>query len=315
MSGVIDSLAERHEALRTTVAPGGEHQLIHQHLPPRIRQVDYSLLAPEEREIALGECRLAESEEAFDLVKGPLFRALLIELEPERFVLSLTAHHIICDGASMAVLLEEMAQIYQGKTSTLPAMQFPEYVALSAKNLATAEMQNQRAYWLSQCEELPPVNLPTDRPRAAMKTYNGGRVSVTASPELALKARNAARQSGGTMFMFLLAAFQTLLSRYCRQDEVVTGIPVMGRPFPGSERLVGYCTHLLPVKSRLTTEATVAEFLRQSRTALLDALDHQDFPFSELITAPGPARFEWRFAGLHRLQPGTYLGAAGHSGT
>jgi amino acid adenylation domain-containing protein len=287
MLGVIESLAERHEALRTTVAPGGEHQLVHPHLPPRIRQFDYAALAPEERETALGECRLAESEEAFDLVNGPLFRALLIQLEPERFILSLTAHHIICDGASMALLLDELAQIYQGKMATLPAMQFSEYVALSAKSLATAEMQNQREYWLAQCEALPVVNLPTDRPRTAMKTYRGGRVSITAPRELALAARTAARQSGGTMFMFLLAAFQNLLSRYCRQDEAVTGIPVMGRPFPGCERLVGYCTHLLPVKSRLTTEVTVAEFLRQSRKVLLDALDHQDFPFSELIQQLG----------------------------
>lgn len=287
MRDVIERLAERHEALRTTVTPDGEYQLVHPHLPPRIRQVDYSSLSPEERETALGECRLAESEEAFDLVKGPLFRALLIQLEPERFILSLTAHHIICDGASMALLLEEMAQIYQGKTATLPAMQFSKYVALSAKSLATAELQSQREYWLSQCEALPAVNLPTDRPRTAMKTYRGGRVSVTAPRELALAARTAARQSGGTMFMFLLAAFQNLLSRYCRQDEVVTGIPVMGRPFPGGERLVGYCTHLLPVTSRLTTEATVAEFLRESRKVLLDALDHQDFPFSELIQQLG----------------------------
>lgn len=287
MREVVERLAERHEALRTTVAPGGEYQLVRPHLSPRIRQFDYSSLSPEEREAAVDECRLAESEEAFDLVSGPLFRALLIQLEPERFMLSLTAHHIICDGASMALLLDELAQIYQGKTTTLPALQFSEYVALSAKSLATAEMQTQREYWLAQCEALPAVNLPTDRPRAALKTYRGGRVSVTASRELALAARTAARQSGGTMFMFLLAGFQNLLARYCRQDEVVTGIPVMGRPFPGSERLVGYCTHLLPVRARLTTEATVAEFLRQSRKVLLDALDHQDFPFSELIQQLG----------------------------
>jgi amino acid adenylation domain-containing protein len=292
MASAIERLAERHEALRTTVAQRGEGQLIHRHLPPQIRQLDYSNLSLKERDTSVARCRLAESEEAFDLIGGPLFRALLIQLEPERFLLSLTAHHIICDGTTMAVLLEEMAQIYQGNAAGLTdSMQFPEYVELCAKNVATSEMQAHREYWLSQCEgNLPPVNLPTDRPRSAIRTYKGGRVSAIVPRELAIKMRISARESGGTLFMFLLTAFQYLLSSYTRQDEVVTGIPVMGRPFPSSERLVGYCTHLLPVRSRFKEDATVAEFLQHNRTALLDALDHQDFPFSELIQHLGLRR-------------------------
>ncbi|HEY1403995.1 MAG TPA: amino acid adenylation domain-containing protein, partial [Pyrinomonadaceae bacterium] len=288
----IERLAERHDALRTTVTADGESQIIHERLPPQTRQLDYSALSPQERETSVERCRLAESEEAFDLVKGPLFRALLIRLETNRYLLSLTAHHIICDGTTMGVLLEEMAQIYAGNGGRLPEpMQFPVYLELCARERETPEMVAQREYWLGQCAaDLPAPSLPTDRPRPAMKTYHGGRVSITVAPALAAELRGAARKSGCTLFMFLLGGFAYLLAKYSGQDEVVTGIPVAGRPFPGSERLVGYCTHLLPLRSKLTDEITVGEFLRQNRTALLEALDHQDFPFSELIRQMGDRR-------------------------
>ena len=271
--------------MRTTVAADGESQIVHAHLPPEIREFDYSALAHEERETVVRQRRLAESEEAFELSKGPLFRALLIRLEEERYLLSLTAHHIICDGATMGVLLEEMAQIYAGGGDRLPApMQFPAYVELCAQASTTSEMNAHREYWLAQTQtDLPVLNLPVDRPRPALKTYHGGRVSITVARAASDELRRAARKSGSTLFMFLLAAFEHLLIRYSGQDEVVTGIPVMGRPFPGSERLVGYCTHLLPLRSKLPGGATVGEFLRQRRTALLEALEHQDFPFAELV--------------------------------
>ncbi|MET0647638.1 MAG: amino acid adenylation domain-containing protein [Pyrinomonadaceae bacterium] len=285
MLAAVARLSERHEALRTTVAPDGEAQVIHAHLPPETRLLDYSSLPADERERAVARCRLAESEEAFDLSKRPLFRALLIRLAPEQHILSLTAHHVICDGMTMGVLLEELTRIYAGGGGLLPEpMQFPEYAELCARQSATPEMRAHRDYWLERCaDELPASNLPTDRPRPAMKSYRGGRVSISVGPELAGLWRGAARRNGCTLFMFLLGSFEYTLARYSGQQEVVTGIPVTGRPFPGSERLVGYCTHLLPLRAGLASGTTVAEFLRQTRTALLDALDHQDFPFAELI--------------------------------
>nr|MDQ5836259.1 amino acid adenylation domain-containing protein [Acidobacteriota bacterium] len=286
MLRAVEHLSERHEALRTTVAADGERQVVHERLLPRTQHFDYSALPTEERELAVARCRLAESEEAFDLVKGPLFRAVLIRLEDERHLLSLTAHHLISDGTTMGVLLEELAQIYAGDGALLPEpMQFPTYVELCERASATPEMNAHRGYWLARMREsdLPTLNLPADRPSPALKSYRGGRVSVTVARPSADDLRRAARKSGGTLFMFLLAAFEYLLAIYSGQDEVLTGIPVTGRPFPGSERLVGYCTHLLPLRSKLTGGATVREFLQQSRTTLLEALEHQDFPFSELI--------------------------------
>lgn len=286
MLRAVERLSERHEALRMTVAADGEGQVIHQRLPPRTLHFDYSSLPTEERELAVVRCRLAESEEAFDLVNGPLFRAVLIRLEAERHLLSLTAHHLISDGTTMGVLLEELARIYAGDGARLPEpMQFPAYVELCERASATPEMKSHREYWLARMREgdLPTTNLPVDRPPPAMKSYRGRRVSVTVERAAADEWRLAARQSGNTLFMLLLAAFEYLLAKYSGQDEVLTGIPVTGRPFPGSERLVGYCTHLLPLRSKLASGATVREFLQQSRTALLEALEHQDFPFSELI--------------------------------
>jgi amino acid adenylation domain-containing protein len=276
MLTAVQRLADRHEALRTTISPEGDNQIIHQFM-----RLQIPVIGPLEAD----EWRRKESRQPFELTAEPLFRAALIRLGEDRHLLSLTAHHIICDGATFGVLLRDLADAYRGDGHEPAApLQFSDYLALSEKARETPEMQAHRDYWLSQCAgSSPALNLPLDYPRPAMKTWRGARVTVQVDAEPADAIRAAARRSGCTLYMALLAGFDLLLHRITGQDELVVGVPVTGRSAPESEQLAGYCTHLLPFRSKLQSGWVVSELLTATRSALLDALDHQSYPFAELV--------------------------------
>ena len=285
MAGAIQRLVERHEALRTTIAPEGDAQIVWPALPVQIPLTDYSAFGAEVRQRLLERQRTDECAQPFDLSQGPLFRAGLIRMEENLHLLLLTVHHIVADGSSMGVLLDDIAALYSGgPCATAAPMQFREYLELAEKKRATPAMEAHREYWLAQCAgALPVLNLPADRPRPPVKTYRGARVTWRVEASVADSLRKAARANGCTLYMTLLAGFNLFLHRVTGQDEAIVGIPVTGRPFQGSERMVGYCTHLLPLRSRYTDSATVSEFLKSNRTALLNALDHQEFPFADIV--------------------------------
>ncbi len=288
----VNRIVERHEALRTTISADGEQQLVSSSLHIATTPTDYSALSVEDGAAALEQWRQRESHEPFDLSNGALFRAGLIRLGEDRHVLSLTAHHIIADGTTMGLLLEEIAAIYAGESGDVQAAPVPfrEHLEQVEKQSASPEMEISRSYWLQQCAgELPSLDLPTDRPPPSLRTFRGGRIRREVRAGLADKLRKTARTNGCTLYMTLLSAFNLFLHRISGQDDLIVGIPVAGRPFQESARVVGYCTHLLPLRSRYA-DATIDEFLKSNRRALLDALEHQDFPFAELLRSLGTRR-------------------------
>ncbi|PAK15956.1 hybrid non-ribosomal peptide synthetase/type I polyketide synthase [Burkholderia ubonensis] len=281
MRAAVQGLVDRHEALRTTLTPDGSGQIVHPSLTLRIPLIDTDQDA----------WRDQESRQPFDLVNGPLFRAALVRLSSERHLLVMTAHHIICDGSTFGVLLEDLARAYAGAAPAAAPLQFREYLKQIDSQRHSPEAKANREYWLAQCAgHAEPLNLPVDYPRPAVKTFHGERVSLHLNAEEAASLRAAARQNGCTLYMMLLAGFNLFLHRVAGQQEIVTGIPVTGRSVAGSDRLAGYCTHLLPLRSTLPDAATVASFLSGTRQNLLDALEHQDFPFAELVREIGAQR-------------------------
>ncbi|MCA3858318.1 MAG: aminotransferase class III-fold pyridoxal phosphate-dependent enzyme, partial [Burkholderia sp.] len=281
MRAAVQGLVNRHEALRTTVTPDGSGQIVHPSLTLRIPLIDADQDA----------WRDQESREPFDLVNGPLFRAALVRLDSERHLLVMTAHHIICDGSTFGILLEDLARAYAGAAPAEAPLQFRDYLKQLDGQRHSPETKANRAYWLAQCErQAEPLNLPADYPRPAVKTFHGKRVSLHLDAAAAAPLRTAARQNGCTLYMVLLAGFNLFLHRIAGQQEIVTGIPVTGRSVAGSDRLAGYCTHLLPLRSTLPEQATVASFLAGTRQNLLDALEHQDYPFAELVREIGAQR-------------------------
>ncbi len=285
LHAALQRVVDRHSALRTTIAPDGDHQIVHAPSPITVPVTDLSGESAKKRARAYARWREDVSRQPIDLVQGPVFRPQLVRLTPDRHVLMLTAHHILADGMTMGVVLKDLATFYNEPGATTPApMQFREYVALRDQHRHSAEMQAHETFWLDQfADGVPQLDLPLDRVRPRVKTYTGGRVTTEVDAGTLQAIKRVSREHGCTLNMTLLAAFSLLLHRFAGQNDIIVGTSVSGRPFPGSMDMAGYCTHLVPVRSRLGDDPTFAELLRATRGRLLDVFDHQDLPFSDLL--------------------------------
>jgi amino acid adenylation domain-containing protein len=300
----LQRVVDRHSALRTTIAPDGTRQVVHASAQVDLPLHDLSGLADADRDRALEEWRRDVSREPIDLVRGPVFRPRLVRLAADRHVLALTAHHILADGMTMGVILKDLAAFYEAgdhggrvapgteHTEGLRArpMQFTEYVALREAGRDSPEMKAHEAFWAEQfADAVPQLDLPLDRVRPPVKTYAGGRVTTTVDADMLRELKRVSREHGCTLNMTLLAAFALLLHRFSGQDDLVVGTSVSGRPFPGSMEVAGYCTHLVPVRSRLEGDPSFTDLLGATRRRMLDVFDHQDLPFADLLkTLPVP---------------------------
>jgi len=280
----LQRVVDRHSALRTTIAPDGSRQVIHQDARVELPVTD---LASEPD--AFNQWRQEVSRQPIDLVRGPVFRPQLVRLAADRHVLTLTAHHIVADGMTMGIVMKEAAAFYNelsdGNQGTHQApMQFGEYIALCDQHRESPEMKAHEAFWVAQfADGVPELDLPLDRVRPPVKTYAGGRVTQHLDGEMLQALKRVSREQGCTLNMTLLTAFAVVLHRFAGQDDIVLGTSVSGRPFAGSMEMAGYCTHLVPVRSRIAGDPTFSELLGQTKRHLLDVFEHQDLPFSELL--------------------------------
>ncbi|MBV7339841.1 aminotransferase class III-fold pyridoxal phosphate-dependent enzyme, partial [Chloroflexi bacterium TSY] len=268
----IQTLAARHEALRTTISTDGKCQYIHPNL-----EIELSLIDGSQEDMWQSELTTDQGQEPFDLTVGPLFRAHLIRLAPQRHLLVLMAHHIIVDGWSMGVIVQEMSQLYsaysQGESIDLyPPMPFRTYVQWLTEQCQTTEMAEHEAYWLGQLSNSTPVlDLPLDHPRPPVKTYAGQRHTIRLDAELTNNIKSLSKSHGCTLFMTLFAAYTTFLHRITGQDDIVVGIPAAGRSMEGSQGLVGYCAHLLPIRTIADEGSPFSDYLTKMRSTLFEA--------------------------------------------
>ena len=289
LHSALQRVVERHEALRTTISSEGEFQQISPTLTIDVPLIDFSSLDTSERETKVAQWLTEESRQCFDLTQGPLLRIHILKLESQRHLFALTVHHIVIDGWSMGVLLQDLSAFYSAECQGVvcqqePPLQFKEYVQWQLQQSQSAEMAKHEDYWLGQfAGSIPILELPTDRPRSAVKTYRGARASMKLDATLCTKLKRLSRQRGCTLFMTLLASYMALLHRLTNQDDILVGIPVAGRTLKGSEKIVGYCTHLLPIRSFLVGHPAFSEYLTTIRHILLDAYEHQDYPFGSLL--------------------------------
>jgi glutamate-1-semialdehyde-2,1-aminomutase len=285
----IEQLVERHEALRTTIDSTGERQHIAASCTVDVPLIDFSRVAAGERPAQVLHWLEEESQRPFDLVAGPLVRFSLLRQEEQWHTLVLTAHHIGVDGWSLGVLAQDIGAFYTaawtGRPCQLPPpLQFQTYLARQQVLLQSAEMDRHRQYWLRQCAApLPVLELPADHPRPPLRSYRGARQQLTLESEVLQALRRVSGEQECTIFMTLLAAYCVLLHRLSEQDDLLIGFPTSGRFLEGSEQLVGYCAHLLPLRSQLTGNPTWAHYLAQLRRRLLDAYEHQEYPYAQLL--------------------------------
>jgi amino acid adenylation domain-containing protein len=296
------SLAEivrRHEALRTTISvvEGEPVQVVAPSVEASLPVVDLRHLHEEAREVEAHRLAEEEARTPFDLAQGPLIRTTLLRIGEQDHMLLLTMHHIVSDGWSMQVFYEEMESLYNayiaGQPSPLPELpvQYADYAVWQREWLQGETLKAQLDYWKVQLAGAPPLlELPTDRPRPPAQTYGGGHETIHLPVSLARQLEALGRREGATLFMVLLAAFDTLLHRYTGQSDVVVGSPIAGRTRQEIEGLVGFFVNTLVLRTSFEGDPTFRETIRRVRETALGAYDHQDVPFERLVEELQPER-------------------------
>jgi len=294
----LQELVRRHAALRTTfVARAGEpQQVIAPALAVPLHRIDLQMLPAPTRQAEAERLASAETQCPFDLARGPLFRVTLFQLAAQEHILLLTFHHIVIDAWSATLFYRELGALYrallQNQPSPLPELvvHYADFAVWQRAWLESPAFATQLTYWKAQLAALAPLQLPLDYPRPPKQSYHGAQVSISLSAALVASLKALSQQAGASVFMTLLAAFQTLLHRYTGQDEIVVGSPIANRNRPEIEGLIGCFTNTLVLRSACAGNPTFRTFLRQVRTTVLDALAHQDLPFEKLVEELQPAR-------------------------
>ncbi|MEL7039187.1 MAG: condensation domain-containing protein [Cyanobacteria bacterium J06592_8] len=295
----LNEIIKRHEILRTsfTEIKGEVVQSVYPVFNLKITVIDLQELPLSQREIQVKNIISQEASEPFDLTQIPLFRAKLLQLSTDEYVLLFTLHHIISDYWSMRVLIQELAAIYQAfsenQNTPLPELniQYVDYAVWQEKWLQSDARSTQLTYWKKQLGNNPPVlQLPTDYPRPAVQTYRGETQSFSLSYQHSEALKNLARQEDVTLFMVLLAALKTLLYRYTQQEDIVIGSTVANRNRPELENLIGLLVNNLVFRTNLSGNPSFPDFLKQVREVTLEAYQHQDLPFEYLVEELQPER-------------------------
>ena len=298
-TAALNAIVQRHEAQRTTFAVKDGHavQVIAPELVLKVTLRDLSTLPDENRLVEAA--RMAEEEALipFDLAKGPLVRATLLKLASDDHILLLTMHHIVSDAWSAGIFFQEFGELYNSclahRPSSLPELpiQYADYAVWQKNWLQGSVLDHQLAYWKEHLQGAPPLlQLPTDRPRGKTQSFQGFLETISFSGETARALRKLGQQEGVTLFMSLLAGFQTLLSRYSGQDQIVIGTDVANRTTTETERLIGFFINLLALRTDLSGNPTFRELLGRVREVALGAYSHQEMPFDKLVQELQPER-------------------------
>ncbi len=294
----LNEILRRHEALRTRfpAVDGRPVQVIEPPQPSTLPLVDLSQLPETERESRLRQGIAEEMERPIDLQNGPLIRITLYRLADDNHVAMVSAHHIIYDGWSMAVLLSELSALYtafeSGRPSPLanPPIQYADFAAWQRQWLQGEEIRRLRGYWVKQLSDLSPLELPLDHSRPGIRTTRGATRYFELSAETSAALLDFCRREGVTPFETLLAAFQVLLMRYSGQEDFAIGTPVANRDRPEIENLIGYFVNVVVLRNDMSGDPSFRELLARLRRTTLDAYDHQAMTLDQVVAAVNPPR-------------------------
>ncbi|EPD93653.1 condensation domain-containing protein, partial [Paenibacillus sp. HGH0039] len=272
------TLIARHETLRTgfEMVHGEPVQRVHAQVE---FAVETSKAAKEDAEQIV-----RRFVRAFDLKTPPLLRAGLIELGPELHILMFDMHHIVSDGVSMAILVDEFSRLYAGEELPPLRIQYKDYAAWQQSETYKERTRQQESYWLGELAgDLPDVELPADYERPPVRSYEGAHLEFEVGADLTTELGVLAARSGSTLFMILLSAYNVLLSKYGGQEDVIVGTPVAGRTDADLEPVIGMFVNTLAIRNRPAGDKTFLSFLEEVKESALGAFEHQDYPFEELV--------------------------------
>ncbi|RKH04264.1 amino acid adenylation domain-containing protein [Corallococcus sp. CA053C] len=288
----LAAVVRRHDALRTTFDEVDGQPV--QRIGPAW---DFTLKQVEVAPASLQSRLEAEVRRPFDLRRGPLVRGQLLHVTDDDHVLLLVFHHIVFDGWSIDVLQRELDVLYparlQGIEAALPPLplQYVDYARWQREWLQGEDLEEQLTWWREQLAGAPPVlDLPTDKPRPPVQTFQGANFQVALPPALHGALQLLGQREGATLFMTLLAGFQALLARYSGQEDLVVGSPISGRNRREVEGLIGFFVNTLALRTEAAGTGSFRQLLHHVRESCLGAFAHQDLPFEQLVDALKPPR-------------------------
>jgi len=285
----LQQMVDRHESLRVTFSPDGDCQWVSPHVTFVLPCEDLSSVELARREAEVEKWIAREMAQPFDLLNGPLMRGRVAKLEEQYHLLVLTHHHLVADGESGVVLMGDLRALYSAEHRGVPAelpspTPFSDYVQRQSIEQSESETDEAEAYWLEQfADSVPLLELPSDRPRPLVQTYNGAPKRLILESALYEGLKRVSAEHHSTMLMTLFAITNILLHRLSGQDDIVVGTPAAGQVAAGVKAAVGYCINMLPIRSRCDTNPTFVEYLRTVRSSLLNGFEHQNYLPSRLI--------------------------------
>ncbi|HEX2926726.1 MAG TPA: amino acid adenylation domain-containing protein [Ruminiclostridium sp.] len=285
IESVFVKLIQRHEALRTsfTLVDREPVQKIHQ-------EVDFKIEYDESQESDIDE-KIKEFIRPFALDTAPLFRLKLIRLGEDRHLFLYDIHHIIADATSIGIIVREFVRLYEGETPETLKFQYKDYAIRQSEQKKAGTDRKSEEYWLKCFEgEIPVLDLPVDYPRGQVQSFEGDRIYFETGEALTVKLDMLAKETGTSLFMVLMAAYNVLLHKYTGQEDIVVGTPVSGRPHADYEKIIGVFVNTLAMRNFPKSEKTFREFLNEVRENSLNAYENQEYPFEELVEKLGIRR-------------------------
>lgn len=295
----LNEIVRRHEALRTTFASneGAPVQKVNASSVVPFEVADLSKAANGSRDAEVRRRVREAANQPFDLSRDVMIRATLLKLGPQEHVLILVAHHIATDEWSLRVLFKELALLYEarvtGREMNLPALpiQYSDYAHWQHDLLKSPALNERLDYWRKQLDGcIPNLELPTDAPRNAAGSHRGGLAHHVVPAQTLEAIKTLSRRENATLFMTLLAAFDVLLHRYTRQDDILVGSPIAGRTRAETEELIGFFVNTLVFRAKMRDDISFTDLLQQVRETTLGAYAHQDLPFEKLVETLHPER-------------------------
>ncbi|MGG4217920.1 non-ribosomal peptide synthase/polyketide synthase [Paenibacillus jamilae] len=272
-------LIQRHDTLRTSFEFVDDKlvQRIHDH-------VDFALEVTQGQGENEARAVMEQFIRPFDLGKAPLLRAALLQESPQRHWLMFDMHHVISDGVSMGILLNELSALYEEKALPALRIQYKDYAVWQQEDTGSSRMDQQESYWMKQMSgDIPILNIPADFDRPATRSASGSTVSFAISPQDVRGLKQISLQSGATLFMVLLAAYKTLLFKYSGQEDIVVGTPISGRQHHDLQPIIGMFVNTLALRSFPEGNRSFYEYVQEVKGQVLDAFEHQDYPFELLV--------------------------------
>jgi len=296
MESAIQSLVKQHESLRSAFSTDGQFMTIFDELIILPFFQDISSLTISEKQNKVTEYLSGDANYIFDLVKGPLLKVGLLKLSKVEHQLVITAHHIICDGWSMGIMLQDIGRFYtafiHGKTPEISKPEtFSSYADEQQEFTDSEEFKKIQKYWLKHYEtSVPTVTMPTDFPRPEIRTFKSNRLDFPISNDLVADLKKVGIQSGSSFVVTIMTAFEVFLYDQTGQDDLVLGLPAAGQSVSGKSQLVGHCVNLLPLRSKISPNTPFNQYLRARKEEIFDAYDHQQFSFGQLLQKLNIAR-------------------------